>query len=445
MGKGISYICGELLGVGECLILAGVLISNASFVVAAVLLYRLGVVVLGDTLLAFRGALAFCVSPASVFFSSAYCESLFAALTFGGLLVLLDARRKSHTKAVHGRKPQRSWAGSVRAWIAAGLLAAATLTRSNGIAAAGVIVLEKLRWMADEAGLFSMTGSTTTGTIKGVVTRSASKKRQQATMDQVSCDIRWRELPWVRLVSSAIATGLQALLVVLPYIFVQVYAYHKFCGEDEEDGRTVVDADLLAELHPWCKWRVPSLYAYVQSAYWGVGAFKYYKWKQIPNFLLAGPALILTACGTARFFTAQLQREVRESGVGVCGADDGRSTEQATKRWSLSAWLSRVARTFFGPRGLPHPASHPFTRGAAAALVLQWGFLAAFAAVFMNVQVATRFLAASCPPLHWWTATLVFPGSTYVGPGNTSHSLRWYLALYFIAGAVLHPNFLPWT
>lgn len=398
---------------------------------------------MGDTLLAFRGALVFCVSPASVFFSSAYCESLYAALTFAGLLVLLGGCES--TNVVHGSKSRRGWAGSVRAWIAAGLLAAATLTRSNGIAAAGVIVLEKLRWMADEARLFSMTGSTTTKTIQGIVTRSALKKRQQPTVDQVSCDIRWRELPWARLVSSAIATGLQALLVVLPYIFVQVYAYRKFCGGGGEDGTTVVDAALLAELHPWCKWRVPSLYAYIQSAYWGVGAFKYYQWKQIPNFLLAGPALILTACGTARFFTAQLHREVRKSGVGVDGAADGRSAEQATKQWLLSAWLSRVARTFFGPRGLPHPASHPFTRSAAAALVLQWGFLAAFAAVCMNVQVATRFLAASCPPLHWWTATLVFPGSTNVAPGTTAHSLRWYLALYFIAGAVLHPNFLPWT
>ena len=55
--------------------LGGVLLSNSAFVLAACCLYALGVEVLRDRRLAWRGALLFCCTPASVFFSSLYTES----------------------------------------------------------------------------------------------------------------------------------------------------------------------------------------------------------------------------------------------------------------------------------------------------------------------------------------------------------------------------------
>lgn len=448
-GKGISFLFPRYLGTGECLIVAAVLISNACFVAAALLLYGLGTVVMGDTLLAFRGALAFCVSPASVFFSTAYSESLYAALTFAGLLVLYSGASKKNSTHVEasGLRIQ----GAVHAWIAAALLSAATLTRSNGIAAAGVLVLEKLRWMAGDAGLFVVNDDNRIERRRSAMARPASKIGRQSVVQQVGCGIRRRGLPWVRLVTCAIATGGQALLIVAPYVFVQIYAYYKFCGETGHStgGLDVADA---GELHPWCTWRLPSLYAYVQSEYWRVGAFKYCQLKQIPNFFLAAPALALTALGATQFFTAQFQGD-RPSEWGVRdlaeAVDDAGSAEKHTtrRRWR-SAWLTPAAKTFFGPPALPHPAAQPCERSGVAALILQWIFLGAFAALCMNVQVATRFLAASCPPLHWWTATLLFTGNTNSRSailGKITSSLRRYLVLYFILGAVLHANFLPWT
>jgi len=56
-------------------VLGGVLLSNSAFVLAACCLYALGVEVLRDRRLAWRGALLFCCTPASVFFSSLYTES----------------------------------------------------------------------------------------------------------------------------------------------------------------------------------------------------------------------------------------------------------------------------------------------------------------------------------------------------------------------------------
>ena len=66
------------------LVLVAVVLSNVSFVAAAVILLELGQSLLADRHLAFQAATIFCVSPASVFFSSCYTESFFAMLTFAG-------------------------------------------------------------------------------------------------------------------------------------------------------------------------------------------------------------------------------------------------------------------------------------------------------------------------------------------------------------------------
>ena len=107
-------------------LLAGLVVNVAAFCAAALCLHRLGLRVLGaGGRAAKRGAggaasrtadlalLLFCFNPASVFYSAAYSEALFAAATWAGLLLL----------------PDRHWAG-----VAA--LTAAAAARSNGILAA---------------------------------------------------------------------------------------------------------------------------------------------------------------------------------------------------------------------------------------------------------------------------------------------------------------------
>lgn len=567
---------GFTLGKGSSLVVAAVFVSNTCFVGAAVLLHRLGAIVTGDSLLAYRGALAFCVTPASIFFSTAYTESLYAALTFGGLLVLFSEgerrrRRRSGgertrassgsggdtsamTQTAKGSRALRAsgggvarsssrgtssswWSGAVSSWAAAALLSLATLTRSNGIAGAGVLVLEKLRWMASDAGLFthadSRDGSAATHVGQAAppaatgsspaATRPQSKKtnsRDGSDGDGVgvgehdggafasaaaapaaassggACS-RWDgSVLCLRLATSLLATALQALLVVAPYLLVQAYAYRKFCvggeaataggdhgsyEEEEEEGGIGSGYATTAEglrlyvqqLHPWCAWRVPSVYAHVQSAYWNVGALRYYQWKQIPNFLLAAPAMALTAWGAVRFFSAQL-RLPPEPVAMATRVGEGRSGGIDPARWRRSAavrllfptWLEQAMGVFFGRPKLPRPSSSPFERTGAAALIAQWAFFAVFAALCMNVQVTTRFLAAACPPLHWWTAFLLARADdgdvgsragggreravTAAAEGSDGAvavrtCLRWYLVVYFVLGAVLHANFLPWT
>ncbi|KAF4655767.1 hypothetical protein FOZ61_007390 [Perkinsus olseni] len=102
------------------LLLSGLLITNISFVVAAVLLYWLGLAVLsGDhaASIAYYGALFFAIPMSNIFMSAIYTESLYCLLTFGGLLLLYSTSKGHHTGALVS---------------SAVLLAAATLTRSNG-------------------------------------------------------------------------------------------------------------------------------------------------------------------------------------------------------------------------------------------------------------------------------------------------------------------------
>jgi hypothetical protein len=75
--------------------------------------------------------------------------------------------------------------------------------------------------------------------------------------------------------------------------------------------------------------------------------------------------------------------------------------------------------------------------------------------------VATRFLSASCPPLYWFAAHLLLYGGggsssrapTAMGgkdgsggAGGAIGALLWgYCWAFASLGAVMFPNFYPWT
>ena len=75
------------------LLLAGFLLTNACFVLAASLLHKLSLAVLADARLARVSTLLFCLPPANVFMGAVYTESPFAACSFLGMLLLV---RRSH-------------------------------------------------------------------------------------------------------------------------------------------------------------------------------------------------------------------------------------------------------------------------------------------------------------------------------------------------------------
>lgn len=112
------------------MLLVGVLLSNACFVGAVLALHALTLRVWRDEERARWAALLLCISPASVFFSSLYTESLFALLSFGGLMYL--ARDQVPTLWLLSL----SWltfSPPLEHWRATWVFMAASLVRANGV------------------------------------------------------------------------------------------------------------------------------------------------------------------------------------------------------------------------------------------------------------------------------------------------------------------------
>lgn len=107
LGGAVTGLCAPAAA-----LLAAVVASQAAFCAAAVALHRLGLAVLGGSrearARARAAAVLFCVSPASVFFSAAYSESLFAALSICGCLALEHGRAAAAAVALFGAAATRS-------------------------------------------------------------------------------------------------------------------------------------------------------------------------------------------------------------------------------------------------------------------------------------------------------------------------------------------------
>lgn len=244
----------------EALVAAcGVALSNACFVGAAWVLFRLGVAVLEDEAVAFRAAVLFCFTPASVFMSAFYTESLFALLSLTGMLMACRPGARDPTADLA---------------CASLCFCAATLTRSNGTLLAGYLGYRLLRPF-----LFG------------------------------------QHLPTLpNLAAAAARLALPALVAsVAPLGLVLRHAASLYCSgankagvEDAASGASGTSGtnrEREASERPWCSaGEYPDVYRFVQAEYWNVGLFNYYEPKQAPNFLLAAPALAWSAACVADGF-----------------------------------------------------------------------------------------------------------------------------------------------
>lgn len=123
IASGVLHPLASTMSYRSLLILSGALVSNGSFVIAAVFFYRLSCKVLVNRRMAYHSALLFCVNPAGIFSSALYSESLFNAASLGGLFALSHGQHVVSTLAF--------------------VLACAT--RSNGITYAGYFLYQLLQ------------------------------------------------------------------------------------------------------------------------------------------------------------------------------------------------------------------------------------------------------------------------------------------------------------
>lgn len=267
LARGVARLACGTLQRASCIVLAGALLSNACFVLAALVLRALGRAVLGrrgaGAAVADRAALLFCASPASIFFSALYTESLFALLSLLGL-----------------------WALAARPWPralapAALALAAATATRSNGAVSCGFVLYAAAATVVplDRVLCGTLPLRTALATLFRDRTATASTLRR------------------------AFCAGLAAVpacaAVLAPVVAVQVHAAHVWCAPAVRAAANPLSA--------WCDaprvlGAVPNYYGHVQAAYWGQGFLHYWRAEQLPNFALYAPMLALVAHGTAAFF-----------------------------------------------------------------------------------------------------------------------------------------------
>lgn len=247
-----------------------------------------------------------------------------------------------------------------------------------------------------------------------------------------------------------IAAALRCLCIFVPFLTFQAYGYYNLCHGRVPD-----------EMRPWCKDRVPLLYNFIQSHYWGVGFLRYFQLKQLPNFLLASPILSLALSSIVYYvksrptfvFSLGFQASFADSestGTHVSlGMDPKINRDNFSKKFSSQEDCSLRQRKqtltekdFIGlpieNRSLAEPG---YLSDSVLPYVLHLGIMAATSFFIMHVQVATRFLSAS-PPIYWFASYL------FASPVN---SKRWgyfiwvYCAAYILLGSLLFSNFYPFT
>ncbi|CAO3671837.1 unnamed protein product [Rhizopus stolonifer] len=160
----------------------------------------------------------------------------------------------------------------------------------------------------------------------------------------------------------------------------QYYGYKKFCSLDR----------------PWCHQTLPLLYSFVQKEYWQNGFLAYYEIKQIPNFLLAAPMVLISFYG-------------------------------------LKSYIDQNPRRFFNI-GQPPKDTMGFHSSSVLVYMYLWLFLLCYVLTSMHVQVIIRFFT-SLPPFYWYVGHLL--------EQNKANLVLGYFVLYGLVGIILFSNFLP--
>ncbi|WVZ90287.1 hypothetical protein U9M48_036597 [Paspalum notatum var. saurae] len=256
-----------------------------------------------------------------------------------------------------------------------------------------------------------------------------------------------------------VTAALRSIFIFVPFFAFQAYGYLNICMHRSTE-----------ELRPWCKAKVPLLYGFIQSHYWGVGFLRYFQVKQLPNFLLASPVLSLAFYSIVRY-TKMLHRlfqttSIHEQIITVLEERSvvsyKRSDDVSVLRSELSAGLTNKAQgnskvkerklvstkeasaTFYDTMSANQNIEENQHECSILLLpfILHLAFMTFTAFFVMHVQVATRFLSAS-PPIYWAAAHIL------ASPSCSSKRWGYLICVYFIAyillGSLLFSNFYPFT
>lgn len=384
----------SLLTYRELSLVIAVLLNVVFFVFAAKALYKLSNMVLGNKKKSELAVILFCFNPASIFFTAPYTESLYAWLSFAVMAQCID---------------------DINSILITVPLSLSILCRSNGMLNIGFLLFFYMRRILS-----------------------------QNSFHNIIC------------IGSKLFSIL--IIIIFHYGIAQVYSYYLFCFEQKFSfpphvkvyaaaHNLVLAGNKTAESSPWCSNYLPLSYSYVQSHYWNVGFMKYYELKQLPNFLLALPAIYLVVSNSCKYIH---------------------------DNWDFCARLG-----LFRLNKKQVKSMRNYDR-LAFAFVAHALFLALFSVFFVHVQVTTRMLASSSPVLYWFAAEYFTGDKAFIrrqvirklskqvqdGTEPCAHvencvelseildfrtmnlkqvAILLYFVGYAVIGTVLFSNFLPWT
>lgn len=298
--------------------------------------------------------LLFILNPATIFMMSSYTEAQFVFLQFSMMFCLETGRFRTATV----------------------LIACSMLTRSNGllnIAFLGYFFLKSIL----------LKHYTEKETIKTTLVLLIIKRAKCQLFELV----------------------LSVLLSIAPFVFYQYHSYNLYCTRLGER----VDKD------HWCHWKIPLSYSYIQSFYWNVGFLRYYELKQIPNFILAFPA-IYVIFAAARDWCHLAGKDIVLKALGLFRNSNKKKESNSNK-------------SFIEP-------------GHVMVYLLHALFLTLSGLVAFHVQILTRMICSSTPIFYWTCANFCLDGAN----SNRKWSfVSVYFLVYLFIGIVLHTNFYPWT
>ncbi|KAF2659966.1 glycosyltransferase family 76 protein [Lophiostoma macrostomum CBS 122681] len=260
---------------------SGFIVSNLFHLLSVLVLYRLIRRVMpprANNRIALVTAILHVFSPAGLFLTAPYTESLFAALNFTGMLHYVLAKQASSASG--------AWTLSQDAYMlsSGAFFGLATLVRSNGLLSGVIFLFE------------------------------------------VACSLpsflTWKwELHDLR---RTIITCVAGCFLFVGFVTPQVIAYQEYCASSDTttDGR------------PWCEKQIPSIYSWVQRHYWNVGFLRYWTLSNLPLFLAAAPMLWLLSVSSLTVL-----REVqRRQSVGVPACQSPGALGQASPEAKLCAF-----------------------------------------------------------------------------------------------------------
>lgn len=194
-------------------------------------------------------------------------------------------------------------------------------------------------------------------------------------------------------------TGIQViiggLMIGAAFFGIQYYAYTIYCTSSSTSS---------AE---WCTNRIPLIYSYIQSKYWGVGFLRYWTPNNIPNFLFAFPTLAImwkSGCYYSYYLPKSIKTETSVPSIG--------ENERAVLRKIeyYSPYLTVQLLMFFS-------------------CILTW-----------HVQIITR--VGSClPVLYWYTAEMLM--STQLAQVKTGKIIVRYFIVWIVVQGIFFSAFLP--